>query len=150
MAKERSLSIKERRLVKNLAEGQPGTVAAVKAGFTGKRAALGITASEKLKDPAVVSALNVLMERMGLTDELLLKKESEALDAHKVSYFAHEGEVVSRRVDVDFAARDRSLDRLWRLKGKLKNQDAANQPQMTANVLVQILAKECEARGLQL
>lgn len=82
--KERKLSLRERRLIKNLMNPAIKTKreAGIKAGY--KKNAVSVTVSDKLNKPNFMSALHIALEKAGLTDNKLADKFKELLEAKKV------------------------------------------------------------------
>ncbi len=82
--KKSKLTLRERRLIKNLANPNIKTKqeAGIRAGYAKKN--VSVTVSSKLKKISFISALHQALEKAGLTDSKLAEKFKELLEAKKV------------------------------------------------------------------
>lgn len=102
---KRSLSAKAKKLVKAFVKNPDLTLreAGEKAGY---KYAPAVSAHRALNSPDVQFAFREAMAKhKSFQHKALLDKLSEGLNAMTKKYFAHEGEVVDEREDVDFSAR---------------------------------------------
>lgn len=77
MAKK--LTPKQAKLVKGIAQGKPKQVAALEAGYGTSLSSAGVIANETLRNPNVQNALQVALEKAGVTPELAVAPIAEAL-----------------------------------------------------------------------
>lgn len=82
--KERKLTLRQRKFIKNYMETGNGTESARLAGYKGKDNVLGAIATRLLKNVKISAVLEKLKEKAGLTDEYLLQKHKELLEAQKL------------------------------------------------------------------
>jgi phage terminase small subunit len=80
--KDKPLTIRERRLIKFLAEGMSMYKAMIKAGYSESTAR--VQAKRTIGRSRIQKAINELMEKEGLTDEKLLDCLIEGLEAKKI------------------------------------------------------------------
>lgn len=98
VAKKRPLTIKQKKLVKGIVAGKSQKDAAKDAGLNEQYA------SDILKKPEVKASLQELMEAAGLSDDVLLSKHKELLNA--------------KREDVpDYQTQKSALEMAYKLKG---------------------------------
>jgi len=71
------LTVKEAKLVKGVAAGKPKYIAAIEAGYSPKSAPQ--IADETLKKPNVQNALQLALEKAGITPELIMAPVVDAL-----------------------------------------------------------------------
>jgi hypothetical protein len=118
------LSIKQRKFLKNLAEGCTQKDAAIKAGYS-KRSAKAI-ATENLTKPSLRTPFLQMLESKGINDARLADSIAAGLDATKViscNVIAAEGMADANGmtkdfVDVpDFMARHKFVDTCLKLRG---------------------------------
>jgi phage terminase small subunit len=109
----KKLSPRERILIKEKAKGKSTKDAMIKAGYA-ERTAHG-TGSRKIKE--LQPAIQALMEKRGLTDDYLLAKLEEELNAEETKFFQHEGIVCDERTVVAHGSRLDALDKAFKLKG---------------------------------
>lgn len=77
MAKK--LTPKQTLLVKGIVAGKSKRQSAIDAGYSGSPETVSVTASEVLKNPNVQTALQVALEKAGVTPELAVAPIAEAL-----------------------------------------------------------------------
>ncbi len=78
--------------------------------------------ARELTKPHVAAAMREQMDRRPkLISDALLERLEEGLEAKETKFFAHEGEVISKRETVDYGTRHRYLDTALRLRGELRN-----------------------------
>lgn len=126
MATKKGLTPKERRLIKGVAEGKSQTQAAKDAGYS-KRSAYEL-GSRALKKVEVRTALDILMDKAGLSDTKVFAAHAELMGANKtVSVIPMKGETEGRDasassvefVDVpDWQARAKGIDMAHKIKGR--------------------------------
>jgi hypothetical protein len=92
-----------------------GTQAAIKAGYSPKRA--DQQAYENLRKPEIRRALKDRLNEQGITESFLLQKISEGLEAYTVKTVSHEGKVTDERAYPNFAVRWRYIDTALKLRG---------------------------------
>jgi len=115
-----NLTIKQRKLVKGIADGKTQKQAALEAGYSPKNA--DNIASHELKKTQVSAAIQDLMEELGLDDKSLLRIHKDMLEAKRiisvmVSKEANGGGTVDF-IDVpDWQARGKGLEMAYKLKG---------------------------------
>jgi len=78
----RELTVKERKLIKGIAEGKTKKQAAIDAKYSPRSA--GSIASETLRKPDVRAALVEAMEKAGITDTRIVEVMNEGLRANRV------------------------------------------------------------------
>ena len=81
--KKDALTLKERRLIREIAKGKTVPEAARAAGYA-EATIRGNDVNETLAKPRVQSAFQAILDKEGITDERLGKSISEGLDAYKV------------------------------------------------------------------
>lgn len=110
MAKPRNkLTAKQEVFVKEYVETLNGKQAALKANYSPKSAT--VIASENLTKPEIVDSILILMDKKGLTDDFLLDKHIEGLNATYLD-------------QPDYKTRHKYLTTAYQLKGKLSNSGA--------------------------
>ena len=108
--KKRPLTVKQKKLIKGVAEGKTQKQAAIDAGYSPKCA--DEIASQQLNKDSVKQTLQQLMEKMGLSDDELLVKHKELLNAKRQ---VSDG---TKLVDLpDYQTQIRALDSAYKLKG---------------------------------
>lgn len=122
----KGLNPQRRKLIKGIAEGKTGKQAAIEAGYSPRSAEC--LASRIVKEPAVKSALEKLMDRVGLSDSKVFKAHADLIAANKtVSIIPAKGETEGRDatassvefVDVpDWQARAKGIDMAHKIKGR--------------------------------
>ena len=89
-----------------------------KAGYKGSDTAVSVSASRALKSANVRERFLAAMEgRKKLSDEALLEKLEEGLEARVTKFFSHEGRVVDQEDCIDFPTRGSYLTLAAKLKG---------------------------------
>lgn len=117
MPKEKSpkLTAKQKKLVKGIAEGKTQKEAAKAAGLH------ETYACNVLKEPKVKASLHELMEKAGLTDELILKTHVEMIEATKVISAVSGSNANAGTMDFvdvpDWQARAKGIEMAYKLKG---------------------------------
>ena len=120
------MTLRERKLIKGVAAGKSKTQAAKDAGYSPRSAyELG---SRTLKNVDVRTALDILMDKAGLSDTKVFAAHAELMGANKtVSVIPVKGETEGRDatassvefVDVpDWQARAKGIDMAHRIKGR--------------------------------
>ncbi len=126
---KKPLSLRERKFIKALAEGQPPTTAMRTAGYSDYTARWG--AGKKLREPKIQETLQELMDTMGITDAKLLDTLRLGLEATKaisatITVSSDDGIVDAHSmtkafVEVDdYAVRHKYLETGFKLKGHFK------------------------------
>jgi len=92
-----------------------GTQAAIKAGYSPKRA--DQQAYKNLRKPEIRRALKDRLNEQGLTESFLLQKIGEGLEAYTVKTVSHEGKITDERAYPNFAVRWRYIDTALKLRG---------------------------------
>ena len=120
------LTARERKLIAGVAKGKSKTQAAKDAGYSPRSA--GELGSRALKKVEVRTALEILMDKAGLSDAKVLKAHAELIDANKtVSVIPVKGETEGRDasassvefVDVpDWMARAKGIDMAHKIRGR--------------------------------
>ena len=120
------LTTRERKLIKGVAEGKGRQRAAIDAGYPPKSA--HAAATRALKSVKMQSAMDKLMDKVGLSDANVFKAHAELMAANKtVSVIPVKGETEGRDasassvefVDVpDWQARAKGIDMAHRIKGR--------------------------------
>jgi hypothetical protein len=109
------LTPKQRKLIKGIAEGKPQKTAAKAAGLNESYA------SQVLNEPKVKLALADLMEKAGLSDDVLLAKHVELLNAQKTISAIGSKEANGGTVDFvdvpDYQTQKGALEMAYKLKG---------------------------------
>lgn len=124
--KSQSLSLRERKFIKALAEGQPPTTAMRTAGYSAHTARWG--SGKKLREPKIQEAIQKLMETNGLTDDRLLHVLAHGLEATKVMSAnvtatcdgVTDAHSTTENVVEDHAVRHKYLETALKLRGYLK------------------------------
>ena len=130
--KKRPLTPKQRAMAKHLLKGRSRTKAYQLAGYDGKDPRQGahqVIAQIREKMPD-------LMERVGLTDEILITKYLRPLLEAKETKFAQfEGSFTDRKDVIAWGPRERGLEMAFKLKGSFAVAPAAE----TTNAGVQVI-----------
>lgn len=98
--KQKKLTIKEAKLVKNVALGKTKRESAQLAGYSGSPETLSVTASEVLKKPKVQDALQVELEKQGIGIEQIIAPVTKALNA-KVKFRTEAGSIETDEDDLE-------------------------------------------------
>jgi len=103
------ISVRARKYIKNKVAGMSDYQAAIKAGY---KHGTAVKASSRVEKGSAGIALQALMEKKGLTDDFLLDKTKEGLEAQKIHGTS------DNFVEVpDYGVRHKYLETSWRLKG---------------------------------
>jgi len=105
----RQLTVKEKLFVKYKLEGDLGTEAAVKAGYSAHSA--GTIASDLMARPRIRELLNITLQELGVTFEKAVQPIIEGLQATKQNTFTGE-------IEVDHATRLKASAMALKLLGK--------------------------------
>lgn len=106
--KDRKLNTRERKFIKNLAQGMSMTTAMRQAGYSENTARC--KAGIKVKESRIAIAFNELMERAGITDEKLASTLHDGLNATRIDLNNAEVKIP------DFLARYKFLDAALKIK----------------------------------
>lgn len=129
---EKKLTLKQTKFIKYYFEnGGNATQAARSAGYKGNNKTLGVVGEENLKKPYIRAAIERIKKKNGLTEELLLQKHVQLLNAKRVQscdvYLKDEnGKFVANENSNDFIEVDDNnvqlgaLKLAYELEGKLK------------------------------
>jgi len=109
----RKPTTRQRKLIKGMLDGKPVAQAAREAGYADSVIPTAIY--KLIKRPAFLAALGEAMDRAGITDEKLLERLREGLDATTVKIALQNGSAVERAVP-DWDGRHRYLETALRLK----------------------------------
>lgn len=95
---EKKLTMKQKKFVKGISEGKPATVSALEAYDTNSYKTAAVIASENINKPNVKAAIELAMEKHGLTMDRIIAPVDKALRAtHKIK--TESGDVVDTGVD---------------------------------------------------
>jgi len=136
MQKSEKLSLKQRKWLDSYIETGNATEAARQAGYSGNDDSLRVIGHENLTK--LNPAISELMDRMGMTDVLLMKKLAEGLNANLVKTATSDGSITDERVYVDFSTRHQYLDTALKLKNRYppQKQFVAGSPDEPVPVVV--------------
>lgn len=123
------LTVKELKLVKGIAQGKKKQQAGFDAGYTGKPETVSATVSETLKKPKVQEALQVALQKHGITLDTAIAPIGKALTAMKQNEFT--GEITE-----DIQTQLKGSDRALKLMGV--GQDTNN----TTNNFIQVIKEQ--------
>lgn len=129
------LSQKQRKLVKAMIEQPTLAKAALRAGYTPQHA------SQLMKQPKMLTALQTAMERAGITDELLASRIREGLDATRPS--SHGGEA-----HPDFGVRKQYLDQAMKVRGDLKDGQEITHKHITINITPELVRGLLDSKAI--
>jgi hypothetical protein len=115
MTEPAPLTLKQSKWLKVYIETGNATEAAMQAYDCCSRESAAVLGHENIRK--VKGAVTALMDAKGLTDDLLMKKLLEGLDANKTEFLKWDGEFKDSRDCVDFPTRQRYLDTAIKLKG---------------------------------
>ncbi len=111
------IAIREKRLLQGISEGLTIADAAKYAGYKCSSpqsfSSVGCQVLKKLNID-----ISELADRMGFTDEVLLQKVGELLQARRATYAIYKGKFTGVKYDPDYIAIDKGIDKLAKLKGK--------------------------------
>lgn len=93
--------------------------------------------SHQLKKPYVQERLADLLEQAGVTDNVLVEKIKEGLDAEETKFFAEKGVVNDSRETIDFVTRHKYIETAAKLKGHL-SKDSNKDPLQVLQVFQSI------------
>lgn len=111
------LRTKQRKYIKAKIEGKSSQAAAKEAGYSDSTAR---HADREIGSrPAVRSAFIELMEKAGLTDEKLVMRLNEGIDAEETKFFQKDGEVTDSRNVIAHGERRAHLELAMKVKGHL-------------------------------
>lgn len=133
------LTGRQRKLIKGLVDGKPQKVAAKEAGLNESYA------SQILKEPKVRDAFNALLDKMGLSDEMLIGKHKQLLDAQKTISVVSGKDAGANSMDFvdvpDSQVQVKALELAYKLKGSFaaeKKEIQINVSQLTDEELIAI------------
>lgn len=111
------LSKKEKGFIKDIVKGETGTQSALNNYDTKNENVAGAIASENLRKPKIINAIQSIAER--IPDELLERVHLEGLEAgkHIFKNNNNSGEIEDMGIEADFATRHKYLDSAYKLKG---------------------------------
>lgn len=109
------MTLKQDRFITEYLATGNGTQAAIKAGYSPKRA--DQQAYENLRKPEIQKAIKDRFNEQGITESFLLQKISEGLEAYTVKTVYHEGKVTDERAYPNFAVRWKYIDTVLKLLG---------------------------------
>jgi hypothetical protein len=137
MAKKPKLTLRQRTLAKKLLSGVPPAKAAIQAGYSAKnpdQSAHQAIAGLQEKMPE-------LMDKVGLTDEKLLRQYLvPLLNAKETKFAQFEGEFTDRKDVIAWGPRERGLDMAFKLKGRYaKSEDEG--PRHGVSVIIVDIAR---------
>jgi phage terminase small subunit len=115
--KSEKASIRQRKYVKGVLSGKSGRQAAKDAGYSARTADRATVQIES--KPAVVQAFKAVLEKAGITDELLARRLREGVDAKETKFFAHQGKVIDKRQTVHHGERRAHVELAMKIKGHL-------------------------------
>lgn len=125
--KPKKLTIKQRKLVKGIADGKTQRAAAQSAGMTEQHAC------ECLKKPEVLATIQDLMSKHGLDDVSLLKRHADLIAATKPISIVGTGADATESADVpDWQARAKGLEMAYKLKGAFVDKVSLQNPDGSA------------------
>lgn len=126
MATKKGLTPRERKLIKGVAAGKSIKASAIEAGYSPKTGRE--SGSRALRNVTVKTALEKLMDKVGLSDAKVLQAHADLIAANKtVSVIPAKGETEGRDasassvefVDVpDWQARAKGIDMAHKIKGR--------------------------------
>lgn len=119
--KARSLTPRQRKFIKGLVEGKSATQAVIDAGYS-KKCSRAI-ASEILTKPYIQEAIGKLMEKSEIDDFTLAIMHRELIAGRELG---PDGKPKDPNAKIDFAARARGLDMIFRLRGEYAQESQAN------------------------
>ena len=132
MAKKRGPTNRQRLLVKGLAKGKTQRQAAIDAGYTTKHP--DVAAHQALQQ--IAKTQPTLLERHGLSDDVLIKKYLVPLMRAERSVFAvSEGEFTDERKRPDWSARKDGLDISMKIRGLYVKEREDSGPQFTVLII---------------
>lgn len=132
MPKNKSLAVRQKKFVKNLAATGKVHESALRAGFTDGHYGTQLLRNEKIREAVLLE-----MERAGVSNELLMQKLREGLDAKypdKV-IVTRDGAQINVPGGTDFFTRKHYLEQALRLK-QAYPQDSADQGPRTVNIII--------------
>jgi phage terminase small subunit len=110
---EKSLTVRERHFVDNLLEGQGKSEAALNAGYSPK--GVSVTAARLLARKGVRAALDEALERAGISDDYLMTKLRELLEATDMDEKGN--------ARANWVARARAMDMALRMRNAYKSEN---------------------------
>jgi phage terminase small subunit len=123
-----------KKLVTHMVDGDTQAVAAAKAGYTGHNInTLRAAASRALNNPRLAKSIIEVLDAHDLNDELAAKILGEGLKAERPIVVSGGKEAATVEMHPDNLVRGIYLDKLLKLRGHMKNQDAEN-----GNVVIRI------------
>lgn len=127
MPKGDGLTQKQRKLVKGMVAGKPQGEAAKAAGLNESYA------SQVLKTPKLKLAIADLMDKVGLSDDKLLEKHKQLLEAQKVVSAVGGKDAGAGSVDFievpDHPVQAKALEMAYKLKGKFVEKQEVTFPE---------------------
>ena len=137
-----ALTLKQRAFVLCYIDNGGNTTAAVKqAGYeVANDNVAAVHGAVTLRNPKVQQVIKVILEDYKLTPGFMALKLFQGLNATKLHFFTHRGQVVSEREVVDFRVRAAYLDMYYRLTGAYKQPSVA-QPEGYVGPLIYLPQK---------
>jgi hypothetical protein len=133
--KKKSLSPKQKALMRLLAQGSDRKTAALLAGYSPKNP--DQSAYQALKH--LGNSFPELLDKHGLTDSHLIQKHLKPLlKARRTKHFAHNGQVKSTRHYADHDTRLAALDMAFRLKGSFAPVKSQNESRSVDVIVVDL------------
>jgi len=137
--RSKSLTHRERMLIRCLSQGMSVMRAALKAGYSDQNP--GQSGYQALK--AVREKAPELLDRHGLTDDALIEKHLKPmLNATRTVFVKHEGKVTDDREVIAWGPRIASLDLAFRIRGMYKSE----RKKTTSNIKT-VVTTENRSRG---
>ena len=114
MGKNQKLTSKQKALIKYKAEGLTNKEAAIKAGYSNSYAST--TINNDLREDKLAIPIQQLMDRKGLSDDALLNKHKQLLDAVK-PFVKSNSEGIQEVIDIpDSPIQMKALETAYKLK----------------------------------
>ena len=128
----KSLTHRERMLIKCLSQGMNVTRAALKAGYSDQNP--GQSGYQALK--AIREKAPELLDRHGLTDDALIEKHLKPmLNATRTEFVKHKGKITDEREVIAWGPRIASLELAFRIRGMYKSEQERKTPHIETVVI---------------
>lgn len=147
---KKSLSVRQRKLIRGLVDGKTITQAGLDAGYGRgvNRTSAASCASSELKKPLIAAALEAALRRQGMTVDDSVKAVKDAHGAEKTEVSGHPATGLTERKVPDHKVRLAAAEMNFRLNRLLDKEPADSANQVNISAVIIAIREARIARGL--